>query len=189
MRPLLNLWVVTSVCLVAAFATSCGRVVRTGTAPVLLVIDQLGPQGSTTGAPLQSSVTGTASTDLGSVTLRLVLKDLGTDGAGLLSPSNAVTIRRYRVAYRRTDGRSVQGVDVPYTFDGVVTGTIPVNGSATLSFELVRALAKTEPPLSQFAASRALLTAFADITFWGEDLVGNTLSATGAVQIVFGSWQ
>ena len=34
------------------------------------------------------------------------------------TPINAITLTRYRVDFRRTDGRNTPGVDVPYGFDG-----------------------------------------------------------------------
>ena len=41
-----------------------------------------------------------------------------------------MTIDRYRVSYRRADGRNMQGVDVPYTFDSAVTFTVPTQGAS-----------------------------------------------------------
>ena len=38
--------------------------------------------------------------------------------------NNAITVNRYRVTYRRSDGRNTPGVDVPYAFDGAVTFTV-----------------------------------------------------------------
>ena len=70
--------------------------------------------------------------DFGQVTLRTPLKDV-TNPSSPNAPTtnNEVTISRYRVVYRRTDGRNVQGVDVPYAFDGGVTGTVPLGGTLT----------------------------------------------------------
>jgi hypothetical protein len=99
-----------------------------------------------------------------------------------------VTITRYRVVYRRTDGRNVQGVDVPYAFDGGVTGTVPLGGTVTLSFELVRHVAKLEPPLAQLRSNGSLIYTIADITFFGKDRVGNDIQATGSIQVDFGNF-
>src|SRR4030095_1773889 len=56
--------------------------------------------------------------DPGRVTLSVVLKDAGAPGvANTPTELNTVTITHYRVVYRRTDGRNVQGVDVPWEFD------------------------------------------------------------------------
>ena len=60
--------------------------------------------------------------------------------------NSEVTINRYHVNYRRADGRNTPGVDVPYAFDGAVTGTTS-GGQLELGFELVRHVAKMESPL------------------------------------------
>jgi hypothetical protein len=131
--------------------------------------------------------------DGGRVQLRLVLKDIGTPAAPT-SPTtnNAVTITRYRVNYRRSDGHNIQGVDVPYAFDGGATGTVPESGTFTMVFELVRHTAKLEPPLSQLRATGASLPApistVTEVTFFGRDLVGNEVSATGSILISFGDF-
>jgi hypothetical protein len=190
----------------AAAGVSCGDVVRQSRAPVLLVIDLLqGSAGNTTpgpfGSPLVSDVLtnvtspapctpqspcATVFNDLGQVVLRLVPKDV----INTTSPStnNAVTITRYRVVYRRTDGRNTQGVDVPYAFDGGVTGTVPPQGTATLAFELVRHTAKKESPLVQLIENPTIIATIAEITFYGQDQVGNDVSATGMLQVNFGNF-
>ena len=68
--------------------------------------------------------------DTGTITLRAPLKDVGTSITTLApSTNNEVTVNRYRVEYTRTDGRNVQGVDVPFAWDGAVTGTILIIGA------------------------------------------------------------
>ena len=60
--------------------------------------------------------------DVGEATLRLVMKNQGTGGVGVTpSDLNAVTLKRYRIVYRRADGRNTPGVDVPFPVDGGVT--------------------------------------------------------------------
>ena len=46
--------------------------------------------------------------------LRIAPKDIGTARHRRRRPNNEVTITRYRVIYRRADGRNTPGVDVPY---------------------------------------------------------------------------
>jgi hypothetical protein len=194
-----------TVAVLAAASVSCGDVVRQGRAPVFLVIDVLqGSPGNTTpgpfGNPLVSDVLTnvtapapcsptspcpTIFNDLGQAVLRMVPKDVVNVTAP--SSNNAVTITRYRVTYRRTDGRNTQGVDVPYAFDGAVTGTVPPTGTLTLSFEVVRHVAKAEPPLAQLVSNPAIITTIAEITFYGQDQVGNDISVTGLLQIDFGN--
>jgi hypothetical protein len=204
MRTILRLF--GPVVLLAATA-SCGDVVRDGRAPVFLVIDSLtGAQGGGTksgtfsGTLTSDVITNVTSpapcttqapcptifNDLGRVTLRLSPKDT----TNLASPTtnNQVTITRYHVIYRRADGRSTPGVDVPYAFDGAVTGTVPFNGFVTLTFELVRHIAKEESPLIQLMSSAVVLSTIAEVTFYGTDQVGNAISVTGLMTIDFGNF-
>ena len=127
--------------------------------------------------------------DVGQVSMSLVLKDPGVPGIGA-EPSalNAVTITRYRVAYRRADGRNTPGVDVPFGFDGAITFTVPSGGDASAGFELVRVIAKQERPLSALATNGNFITTIADITFFGRDLAGNDVQVTGSIQVDFGNF-
>ncbi len=110
---------------------------------------------TTGGVCSQTNPCQTIFDDFGQVVLRTPLKDI-TNPSSPNAPTtnNEVTINRYRVVYRRTDGRNTQGVDVPYAFDGGVTGTVPLGGTLTLAFELVRHVAKVEPPLVAAAEQR-----------------------------------
>jgi hypothetical protein len=179
--------------LIAATA-SCGDVARQGRAPVFLVIDQLlgakGDDPNTLFNVLLSDVVTENSpfNDPGQVTLRIVPKDVGTITPTPLSTNNEVTITRYRVSYRRADGRNAPGIDVPYGFDGAVTGTVVSGSSLTMGFQLVRNVAKKESPLVQLVTNPIIITTIADVTFYGQDRVGNDVSATGAIQIDFGNF-
>jgi hypothetical protein len=206
MNPMRHLKVLAATLGVAAASVSCGSVVRDGRSPMFLVIDLLvglqgGGSGATYGNPLSSNVLTLKSSpapctptnrcptyfnDPGQVVLRLVPKNIGNTAAPATpSTNNNVTITRYRVTYRRADGRNTPGVDVPYPIDGAVTGTIQIGSQLTLGFELVRISAKQEPPLAALVTSPTVLTTIADVTFYGQDLVGNTISATGTIQIDF----
>jgi hypothetical protein len=182
------------VTLIAATA-SCGDVAREGRAPVFLVVDLLeGANGSapdTFSTVLLSDVEeadGSTFNDPGQVTLRIVPKDIGSTTPTPLSTNNEVTITRYRVSYRRADGRNAPGVDVPYPFDGAATGTVGANATLILGFQLVRHVAKKEAPLVQLVVSPTIITMIADVTFYGQDRVGNDVSATGSIQIDFGNF-
>jgi len=181
---------------------SCGEVVRTGRSPVFLTIDLLAaakgddPQqfGSTLFSDVLTIVTSGGQCtqvspcpvifpDLGQVTLRTPSKDV-TNPNGPTS-NNDVTITRYRVVFRRTDGHNVQGLDVPYAFDAGLTGTVPAGGTLIIDFELVRHLAKAETPLVQLRSGRGYIYTIAEITFFGKDRVGNEIQATGSIQVDF----
>lgn len=183
--------------LVAALSTAgCGDLAREGRSPVLLVVDRLeaasGAQGTSApfGGTLQSDVitvvrgSATIFSDSGRVTMRLLSKD------ALATPTalNAVTIARYRVTFRRSDGRNVPGVDVPHPFDSAVTFTVPASGFIQHAFELVRHVAKEDAPLAALSNSVVTISTIADVTFFGRDQAGNAVSATSSIGIIFGNF-
>jgi hypothetical protein len=172
-----------------AASISCGDVVRQGRSPVFLTIEtlQASPGNETTFSDtLLSDVdtNGTIFNDVGRVTLSLTPKDFTVAP----TTNNQVTIRRYRVVYRRADGRNTPGVDVPYGFDGGVTGTVPPSGTLTLEFELVRHVAKGQPPLLVLSENPVVISSIAEVTFYGTDQVGNAISVTGSILIDFGNF-
>jgi len=192
----------------AAATVSCGDVVRQGSSPVFLVIDQLqGIRGAVSaGAPsstLTSDVITNVTTpdpcttaspcptifgDTGQAVLRAPLKDIGATTSLSPTSNNEVTINRVHVEYIRADGRNTQGVDVPYAIDSAITGTIQAGGTLTTGFELVRNVAKRESPLVQLKSGNNILSIIARVTFYGVDRVGNAIQVTGQIQIEFGNF-
>ena len=191
---------------IAASAVSCGDVVRDGRSPVYMVIESLlasrgaPTPGAYSGTLLSDVVTlittgGSCSTttpcptifnDMGRVSLRMSPKDIGPlQTAPAPSLNNEITVSRYRVVFRRSDGRNAPGVDVPYGFDGAATGTIPSGGTLTLDFELVRHIAKLEAPLVYLAENLNVISTITEITFYGRDQVGNEVNVTGQMLINF----
>jgi hypothetical protein len=174
----------------AAAAAGCG-VAEQGRAPVVLRIDALDAQpggSSTFGGYLHSDVitNHTILNDVGRVTLSLVLKDPGAPGvANTPSELNTITVTRYRVVYKRTDGRNTQGADVPYAFDSGMTVSIPTGSAVQQTFDLVRVSAKIEAPLAALAVNRQALDMIADVTFYGKDMHNNDIMATGSIGITF----
>ena len=180
-------------------SSGCGDFVRQSRSPSQLVINSLlAASGSGTvptafvSGPLLSDVvaaTGTIFDDFGQVTMSAILRDQGTTA---VTPTavNDVTITRYRVVYRRSDGRNQPGLDVPYSFDGGMSVTVPAGGGATVTtvFELVRHVAKAEAPLLALRSSAVVLSTIAEITFFGRDQAGNEMSVTGSVQVNFANF-
>lgn len=192
--------------LVAALAlasASCGDVIRQGRSPVLLVVNSL------TAAPgktptqfsqfLDSDVLNivtspdpcsptnpcpTIFSDVGQATFALAMKDTSITPTS----NNQVTLTSYHVQFTRADGRNSPGVDVPYAFDGAVTLTLAPGGTASVGFEIVRHVAKLEAPLVQLINNSNLITTLATVTFYGHDLVGNDITATGTITVVFGNF-
>jgi hypothetical protein len=190
-----------------ALSAGCGDVVRQGRSPVQLVINSLeaasgaAPDdlGSTLNSDVQTivdrSVGGatvqipTIFNDVGQVIMSLILKDQGQPGlVADPSPINQVTISRYRVVYRRTDGRNTPGVDVPFPFDSAVTFTVPVGATVEAGFELVRHTAKQEAPLAALRANPDVISTITEVTFFGQDQAGNDISVTGTLGINFGNF-
>ena len=101
-----------------------------------------------------------------------------------------MTVTRYHVSFRRSDGRNTQGVDVPYAFDGGATATITAGGTQPLRFVLVRAQAKTESPLAALrgGGGSIFISTLADVTFYGQDQNGNQIAVTGTISVNFADW-
>lgn len=101
---------------------------------------------------------------------------------------NIVTFTRYRVVYVRADGRNTPGVDVPYPFDSSATFTAVPGTPGTVGFEIVRLTAKQEAPLRALITNPTFIGTVAEVTFYGQDAVGNDVSATGSIGITFGNF-
>ena len=176
--------------------TSCSEAIRTGQSPGYLIMTSLqGAPGlsGTFGSTLASDVlnvnatTGAQSiaSDRGQANLQFAMKDpLGPAPTAV----NSITVTQYHVEYIRSDGRNVQGVDVPFAFDGAVTVTVA--GTANVPFTLVRIQAKQEAPLAALAFSGGAntITTIARVTFFGHDQNGREVSVTGNIEVNFSDW-
>lgn len=175
----------------AALSASCGEFTREGRSPVVLVVERLSAEDNDEQGTLLSDVitNGSVFNDLARVEMRLTLKDPGAPGlASSPSALNDVTVTRYHVEYRRTDGRNDPGVDVPRAFDSALTFTVPSDGSESAVFEIVRHLEKVEPPTGALAGSANIISTIASVTFYGHDQAGNDVSATASMGINFGDF-
>jgi len=202
-------WVaVAALALAVGASVSCGKANSEGRSPSYLFIDGLtassGAKPDTFGNALESDVVTNVKTtvggqdvfvptifeDYGRVSLKMGLKDTGGANSPTTPTStNAITVTRYRVDFKRSDGRNTPGVDVPYGFDGGATGTFNSNGGA-LSFVLVRAQAKIETPLKALrgGGGAIIISTIAEITFYGTDQNGNAVSVTGSITVNFADW-
>ena len=184
--------------------TSCGsEMLRTGRAPMLLVVERMeaspgngGPASSFLLSDVQVLVDQTVNgvtkkvatifNDSASAQIRVVPKNPSATAAEI----NTVTLTRYHVEFRRTDGRAVPGVDVPFGFDGGLGVSISPNSSQQVAFEIVRHQAKLEPPLANLASGGGLgfISTIAEITFYGHDQNGNEVTVTGRIDVQFGDF-
>jgi hypothetical protein len=186
--------------LVVAAATTlvggCSSTVREGQSSSYLVLQRLeGASGAEAGGGTFSSVLrsdvrtkGSIFEDNGRVTLSLALKDV-TNPTGPTT-NNLVTLNRYRVEYRRTDGRNTPGEDVPYPVEGAVGLTVGEQAVSTV-FAIVRAQAKLEKPLVTLVGNNGgalLISTIADVTFFGKDQTGRDVTVTGSMSVNFADW-
>lgn len=193
-----------------ASLAGCTAGQRAGDSPAYVIIQQLqaasGAQPDKLSNVLASDVVtlvGTAPNqvptiyaDNGQVQLLLALKNTGLNSdpnnpgtATAPTTTNFITLTRYHVDFVRTDGRSQQGVDVPYSFDGAITATV-TDQVTTANFTLVRAQAKEEAPLKQLVAGGGAIqiSTLATVTFYGADQAGHAVTVTGQISVNFADW-
>lgn len=181
----------------------CAAAGRPGDASSYLIVDSLvaasgaepdrfgGTLGSDVLTLVNRSVGGsqvrvpTVFEDIGRVRFRLAMKD----PAAISYAVNAITITRYRVVFRRADGRNTPGVDVPFGFDGAITVT-PAPDGTEASFTLVRIQAKGESPLLALIGSGGAMaiSTLAEVTFYGTDQAGREVVATASISVNFADW-
>jgi hypothetical protein len=129
--------------------------------------------------------------DSGRATMHIGLKDPGALDLPLIpSPSNTITFTRYRINYRRADGRNVPGVDVPHPIDGGMTLAL-VGGNVSIGqLTVVRAQAKQEAPLKALIGSGGAISiaTIGEVTFYGSDQSGREVVAEGFISITFADW-
>ena len=194
----------TRLTVLSAFAlvgSGCGSdLLRTGRSPVYLTITNFALTNGATGNTasnllsdvqtlVEQQINGqtvkvpTIFNDTATATLRVVAKDPKIETTDM----NAITVTRYRIVFRRADGRSTPGVDVPYGWDGGVSVTIPAGGEAAVPFDIVRHSSKSEPPLANLVNNGGVqfIYAIAEITFFGRDQNGNEITTTGLVDVAF----
>jgi len=178
-------------------SSSCGDVVHEGQSPAYLIVNTFdaasGADPGTFGGALLSDVVTvvdnvpTVFNDIGRVEFALGLKDPGpATGPTTPSKNNFITITQYHVRFIRSDGRNVEGVDVPYAFDGAVTAT--VSATLQITFNLVRHQAKDEAPLKALGGNRQILSTIAEVTFFGHDQTGREVSTVARMDVAFANF-
>jgi hypothetical protein len=181
----------------AAAVSSCGDQTREGTAASYLIIATMeaasGADPTTFGTGLASDVitvkdnVATIFSDPGRVTFKLGLKDPGPASSPVTpTQNNWITVSQYHVQYVRSDGHNIEGVDVPYSFDGGMTAT--VSADTTAGFTLVRNQAKAEAPLGALQGNGIVLSTIARVTFYGHDQTGREVSVTGNIDVTFANF-
>jgi hypothetical protein len=183
--------------------------VESGPSPVYAVLDQLsaasGSAPTSFGGSLESDVltavkkninnaqvcVPTIFQDEGRATFHLQLKDPGSIADPTVpSAANTITFTRYHVKFIRADGRNVQGVDVPYEFDGGMTTSVVGDNVSIAQLVVVRAQAKQEAPLKALVGGGGVVSiaTIAQVTFYGTDTAGRAVSVTGNIDVIFSDW-
>jgi hypothetical protein len=121
------------------------------------------------------------------------------------TPLEDVRLDSYSVRYFRTDGHSVEGLDVPHRITGPLNSvlvhapTITGESTADVVINVVRHTAKREAPLinlidtdlfpngrSLLLTGNGIITTVAEITVYGRQVTsGDAISATGSFQVAF----
>jgi hypothetical protein len=191
---------------VALISYACTEVEDNSESASLLVVSNVtgvpGGEGEEEGVPLLSDTCDspndqsqdpafcTVFNDNAEVTFENEFLQLGP-GAGIRPPSfmNDIIVTQYRVDFVRANSRNTPGIDVPFGVDGVMNVRVPVNGTATAPILIVRHVAKREPPLSALSfGSEGVLTANAQIRFFGHDIAGRNVTAVGFIEVHFGNF-
>jgi len=184
---------------------SCGsEMLRTGRGPMFLQIDNMsataGGGSSSAAGFLLSDVQVLVDETVNGVTTKVpaifndsataTIRSVEKNPDGTVTVIAAITLTRYHVEFRRTDGRNTPGVDVPYGFDGGLGITIGPGNQVQVPFEIVRHQSKLEPPLKNLVAGGGLgfISTIAEVTFYGRDQNGNEVSVTGRIDVQFGDF-
>ena len=156
---------------------------RQGDSPEVLLMT-----GINNGSPITSDVrisTGTVCPDFATLRLENHRRNpLNTDASFRAD----IVVERYDVRYFRSDGRSTEGVDVPFRITGNVAQEIQAGNAASLNVEIVRRQAKLEPPLRNLVdlGGAQVVTMFAEVTVYARSTINQTTNSVSArVQVDF----
>ncbi len=101
---------------------------------------------------------------------------------------NDIQLERYVVTFSQPNGNKVEGRDVPYSFEGRLSALVKVGTDLDVSFIIVREVAKIEPPLIDLRDYYDVLQVTAKIDFYGKDMAGKSVKATGYLTIFFANY-
>jgi hypothetical protein len=100
---------------------------------------------------------------------------------------NSVIVDQIDVKFERTDGRNVEGVDVPYSFTQPMNMLVEIRTIVDIPFILIRHVAKMEAPLlalREVPSEVVVLQLIAMVTIHGKDLGGHRVApVTGYISV------
>ena len=104
-----------------------------------------------------------------------------------ITPYMEVLVDQIDVVFKRTDGRNVEGVDVPYSFTQPMSMLVPFDAKTKIPFVLIRHDAKLEAPLlalREVYTQPVVLQLVATVTLHGKDLGGHRVApVTGYISV------
>lgn len=198
MKRIKNIFKITVILTAVIFLLSCNPTENTSQSNSQLIV--LGIEGKdfegSAADYLQSDVIVGTTIYADPATATLSVKLINPAPLSLLGTSqyNAITVKRYVVTYLlpsdsdNPDYRlSVPGVDTPYPFEGSMSIVIDAETTEEVSFIIVREVAKAEPPLYGLydVGGEGVLEIKARVDFYGQDMSGNWVEATGFLTIFF----
>lgn len=181
--------------IIAALAlVSCVAKENDSTSASFLVINSLtgndleGNAGSTTVFSDVVSSTGSIINDSGVVSVSaLTYNPLEDSVEHDITYYMNVVVDQIDIEFMRTDGRNVEGVDVPYRFTQPVNMLVPVDEMMDIPFVLIRHVAKLEAPLfalREITSQGVVLQLVAKVTLHGKDLGGHRVApVSGLVSV------
>jgi hypothetical protein len=159
----------------------CGAdYVEGDTSSILLLIDSIAD-----GTPQLSDVRGENGAII-NCQIELGISARAKNPNSPVGSAEDVRINRYTVTYRRADGRSQEGIDVPFAISGNTTVLVEAGGTqaTALAVDLVRHQAKLEAPLMNITGLQ-VVTMFADIAVFGRTVSGKNVTSSGSIQVTF----
>ena len=176
----LSLGAAVAVAAALAMAGCSADYVEQNEGPVLLLITAING-----GAQLDSDVrSGEFSTFVCENEVDVEMTVMNKNPNAPTAPASTVQVDSYEVKYSRSDGRGVEGVDVPYRITGSLATTVGVGDDVTVPIEVVRRQAKLEPPLDNISQT-TVLTVSAQVTLFGKTISDKRVSAVARFQIDF----
>ena len=176
----LSLGAAVAVAAALAMAGCSADYVEQNEGPVLLLITAING-----GAQLDSDVrSGEFSTFVCENEVDVEMTVMNKNPNAPTAPASTVQVDSYEVKYSRSDGRGVEGVDVPYRITGNLAATVGVGDDVTVPIEVVRRQAKLEPPLDNISQT-TVLTVSAQVTLFGKTISDKRVSAVARFQIDF----
>jgi hypothetical protein len=150
------------------------------TSSILLLIENIAD-----GTPQLSDVRGTGGAIV-NCQVEMTVSARPKNPISTVGPSEDVRLNRYTVTYRRADGRSQEGIDVPFAISGNTTAFVESGGTSTttLAVDLVRHQAKLEAPLMNITGLQ-VVTMYADISIFGRTISGKNVTSSGSIQVTF----